>query len=106
MNYLSPGQIKRVSFTHQRTYIPCSTVLLLGGSCGSCLTLRAEEDVTEEERDEPPWRWPLTQNKMIVKQTDKKKELERGLKKREGRGKLNKSKKEKNGDKKKKGKME
>lgn len=40
---------------------PCSTVLLLGGSCGSCRTLRAAaEDVTEEDRDEPPCRWPLT----------------------------------------------
>ena len=78
----------------------------MGGSCGSCLTLRAE-DVTEEERDEPPWRWPLTQNKMIVKQTDKKKnELERGWKERGEKGKINKCKKEKNGDKKKGGKME
>lgn len=46
--------------------------MLLGGSCGSCLTLRAEEDVTEEERDAPPWRWPLTHGNMIVKQTEKK----------------------------------
>lgn len=82
--------------------IPCSTVLLLGGSCGSCLTLRAEEDVTEEERDEPPWRWPLTQNNMVVKETEKKSsqregEMESGLKERGGR-RMNKNMEEKNGD--------
>lgn len=41
--------------------VPCSTVLLWGGSWGSWRTLRAAEDVTEEEREEPPWRWPLTE---------------------------------------------
>lgn len=52
------------------SHIPCSTVLLLGGSCGSCLTLRAVEDVTEEERDKPPWRWPLKQSNTRVRQPE------------------------------------
>lgn len=43
------------------------------------------EDVTEEERDEPPWRWPLKQNNMIMKQTEKKK-TNRGRKWRDRRG--------------------
>lgn len=77
--------ICHLDFNHQ--HIPCSTVLLLGGSCGSCLTLRAE-DVTEEERDAPPWRWPLTQNNVIVKQVGQRE-----------RGRMNKSEDEKNGDK-------
>lgn len=57
-------------YTESPTHTPCSTVLLLGGSCGSCRTLRAVEDVTEEERDEPPWRWPLKQSNTRVRQTE------------------------------------
>lgn len=62
-----------MSRSHTAYTAPCSTVLLFGGSCGSCLALRAEEDVTEEERDTPPCRWPLTPNDMKVKQIEKKK---------------------------------
>lgn len=63
-------------YTYTTYTVPCSTVLLLGGSCGSCLTLRADEDVTEEVTDIPPWRWPLTQNNMKVK-ADRKEKGER-----------------------------
>lgn len=55
----------------QPFFVPCSTVLLLGGSCGSCLTLRVDEDVTEEERDPPLWRCPLTQNNMTESRKQK-----------------------------------
>lgn len=44
----------------------------MGGSRGSCLALRAEEDVTEEERGVPSWRWPLAQDNMTVKKNRRK----------------------------------
>lgn len=61
INYPSPSLLQDLILQTCTLHmaIPCSAVLLLGGSCGSCLTLRAEEEVTEEERDAPPWRWPL-----------------------------------------------
>lgn len=54
--------INEQSFVH----IPCSTVLVWGGSWGSCLTLRADEDAAA-----PPCRRPLTQTDVTVKQTER-----------------------------------
>lgn len=54
--------------------VPCSTVLLWGGSWGSWRTLRAAEDVTEEEREEPPWRWPLIERNTKEKPKKSQKE--------------------------------
>lgn len=62
---------KSEPYVDQPLFVPCSTVLLLGGSCGSCLTLRVDEDVTEEERDPPLWRCPLTQNNMTESRKQK-----------------------------------